>query len=230
MVLVSISAVCLLTPLVWDYDALQHFPAGIAQLLNGNHGSVFPLFPYIGFLFAGVLVSWEYLVAVDQGTEHRFMLRLAAIGAAAAGAGVLFDLLPVRIYPTYNFWYTSPNWFLIRLGGLLLFLSFVWFASRSVRSRSPFLTVFGRESLFVYVLHLLVLYGSAFNPATNLRALLAGGHGLAETMLITGCVIVSMLGCAIAWHLLKTRQFHLYRVIQLGTAAVFLYKFFRNDY
>ncbi len=230
LVLVTVVAVCFLTPLVWDIDFLSLRNALFAQMMNGNHGSPFPLFPYIGFLFAGVVVSWEYLVAYEERREADFMAHLFAIGAVAVGVGTLFDLLPVNIYPTYNYWFTSPNYFLVRTGALMILLSMFWFAARNYTSVPRMVTVLGIESLFVYVAHLLVLYGSVVNPAWNVQSMIGGSLALPAAVGAFAAMLAVMLVVALGWNLLKEKSFHLYRVVQLVAAAVFLYFFFTRSF
>ncbi len=230
LVLATVVAVCFLTPLIWDIDFLNLRNPFIAQMMNGMHGSPFPLFPYIGFLFAGVVVSWEYLVAYEEKREADFMVRLFVTGSAAIGLGTFFDLLPVKIYPTYNYWFTSPNYFLIRTGALMMLLAMFWYAARKYRSVPRVITVLGIESLFVYVAHLLLLYGSVVNPTLNLQALIGGSFGLPAAILLYAAVLVVMLLVALVWNMLKENRFHAYRIIQLAAAAAFLLLFFTRDF
>jgi fucose 4-O-acetylase-like acetyltransferase len=230
LVLVAILLACFLTPLMWDFDAHQYLPLPIAQLVNSTHGSQFPLFPFVGFLFAGVIVSWEYTIAVERNTERKFMRQIIGIGAGLIFAGLIFDFIPVQIYPTYNFWYTSPSYFFIRLGSLMLMIGGFWYLAQKIAHANKLFTVFGKESLFVYVLHLLVLTGSVINPDTNLREL----YGRQLTFIqASGVFIVFTTLClfvALLWDYLKEKKVYAYRIIQFGTSAVFLYYFFRRDY
>ncbi len=230
LVLVTVVAVCFLTPLVWDINFLPLRSSFIAQMMNGNHGSPFPLFPYIGFLFAGVVVSWEYLVAYEEHREAEFMVHLFALGAVAVGAGTLFDLLPVQIYPTYNYWFTSPNYFLVRTGALMILLAVFWFAARGYASVPRIVTVLGIESLFVYVAHLLVLYGSVVNPGWNVQTIIGSTLGLPSALGVFAAMLMVMLTVAMGWNLLKEKRFHLYRLVQLAAAAVFLFYFFTRSF
>ncbi len=230
LVLVTVVAVCFLTPLVWDINFLPLRSSFIAQMMNGNHGSPFPLFPYIGFLFAGVVVSWEYLVAYEEHREAEFMVHLFALGAVAVGAGTLFDLLPVQIYPTYNYWFTSPNYFLVRTGALMILLAVFWFAARGYASVPRIVTVLGIESLFVYVAHLLVLYGSVVNPGWNVQTIIGSTLGLPSALGVFAAMLMVMLTVAMGWNVLKEKRFHLYRLVQLAAAAVFLFYFFTRSF
>ena len=76
---------------------------------------------------------------------------------------VLFDQSSVRLYPPaiYDYWHTSPNFFLMRCGILLviLFLAYAWcrwgFAQRGF---SPIIQL-GQTSLLVYWVHIEFVYG-----------------------------------------------------------------------
>jgi hypothetical protein len=230
LVLAAVIGVCLLTPIVWEQDVYGGLSVPIAQLLNGNSGSFFPLFPYVGFLFAGVLVSWEYLVAVRHARQSRFMLQLALAGAACIAGGIIFDAIPVRLYRDYDFWITSPNYFLIRVGMLMLLASAMWYVSRFTEGAPAYLTVLGRESLAVYVAHLLVLYGSAMNPELNLQVQLGLGKTLGESILIAIGLSAAMFVFAQAWHTMKRDHANTLRIIQLAGSAVFVYFLFTRDF
>lgn len=230
LVFFATACISLLTPFVWDIDFLALFPPPLAQLFNSAHGSPFPLFPFVGFLFAGVIVSWEFVVAVEKKREHQFMKHLMMLGFGSAIAGLLLDLLPIQIYPTYNFWYTSPNYFLIRIGALMVTVSLFWFISNKMTQRHPLLTLLGRESLFVYVLHLPLLYGSAINPEYNLSNMIGVSLTPLQAAGFSVAFIAAMFGLAYSWNLLKNKALPLLRIIQVSGVMWFLYEFFTRDY
>jgi hypothetical protein len=229
LVLATTLTVCFLTPLVWDVDFLRTVPIAIAQLMNSSHGSPFPLFPFVGFLFAGVIVSWEFHIAFERKQERNFMRRLLILGAVFIVTGILFDIVPLQIYPTYNYWYTSPNYFFVRIGCLMILTSGCWLLATRIPHTTTILTALGKESLFVYILHLVILYGSAVNPKTNLQVFLGSNFGLVDTMGLCIIFISGMWVCAIAWNYLKNYHFNLYRLTQLGTSALFLYLLFTRE-
>jgi hypothetical protein len=230
LVMSTVGLVCFLTPLIWDVDFMKLLPIPFSQLLNGNHGSPFPLLPYVGFLYVGVIVSWEFLVAVEKGTERRFMYWLAVVGAVAVIIGVVFDNLPISLYPTYNYWFTSPNYLLVRIGSLMIVYSAIWYISPKLEKYRRVLTILGIESLFVYVVHLLVLYGSVLNPSCNLLVYFGTNLTLIKSIFILIGLLVMMLIAALFWNYLKTRRPNLHRIVQLAVGGVLLTIFFTNDF
>jgi hypothetical protein len=230
LVLGTIVAVCLLTPYAWDIDALRSLPLPVAQLMNSNHGSPFPLFPYVGFLYAGVIVSWEFLAAVRHGRQKLFMLRLAVFGASLVAAGLIFDALPIQLYPHYNFWYTSPNYFLIRVGTLMMAAAGCWYISTRISHPKTWFTVLGRESLFVYVLHLILLYGTSMNPELNLVTFIGADLEVGNVVGVFAVFTFVIFATALLWNFLKRTKSNLYRFVQLVLGSVFLYYFFTRDF
>ncbi len=222
--------IVLLTPIVWDVNFLHFTPILFAQLSNSLHGSPFPLFPFLGYLFAGVAVSRKFIVAVEAGAVPRFMKKLALGGALCVAAGLLSTAIPFSIYQTYNFWYTSPSYFLIRLGLLFVLAPAVWLAGERVGSRIQPLLILGKESLFVYVLHLLVLYGSVINPKLNMAVLLPGRLGLAESIGLFVGLAVLMYAAATLWQALKKNHPAAYRYVQAAVGVAVLFLFFIRDY
>jgi len=230
LVLSTILIVCFATPLVWDVDFTRTLSLPLAQMLNGNHGSPFPLFPYVGFLFAGVIISWEFLIASEQRREAIFMRKLLMAGMMLVIIGFGSDVLPFQLYPHYNFWFTSPGYFLIRAGALMIVVSAFWYLAQNAATPARIFTVLGVESLFVYVLHLLVLYGSAMNPRMNLQVILGNELTIVQTMGVFLALLFSILGITLGWNFLKRRHFHAYRLLQLAGAAVVLFLFFTRDF
>jgi uncharacterized membrane protein len=63
--------VVLATPVAWSIDFWTILPVPIASYMNGLHYSLFPLFPWSAFLFAGALCGYFYLKAKDAGGSRR---------------------------------------------------------------------------------------------------------------------------------------------------------------
>ncbi|MBI5476616.1 MAG: hypothetical protein HY964_07745 [Ignavibacteriales bacterium] len=230
LVISTIIAVCFATPLIWDIDFLKYLSPFLSQIFNGNHGSPFPLFPYVGFLYAGVIVSWEFSVAVEEKREKKYFYWLTVVGMIFIIAGFVFDWLPWYLYPTYNYWFTSPNYFLVRLGSLMVIISAFWYFTQNLKNARKIFTVLGIESLFVYVLHLLVLYGSSMNPQLNMQVIFGLNRSFVETVGLFAGLFFLMLISALLWNYLKRKHFPAYRWVQIIVGGVFLYFLFTSDF
>ena len=84
----------------------------------------------------------------------------AVAGAALLALGFWLDSRP-QIYAVYDFWHSSPNFFLIRVGLLLAILAGVYAWCRwgaGAWGFSPFVQL-GQTSLLVYWVHIPLVYG-----------------------------------------------------------------------
>jgi uncharacterized membrane protein len=186
------------TPAVWASGLSRALPLAFGAYLDSQAApSAFPVFPYSAFVLAGT-VAGAALGRQDERTRARRALR-GGLGLLGAGA-VLSFVLRHRV----DFWFTSPGYALLRLGGLLLLLLAVERRARSGGRIASALALMGHETLLVYVLHLQLLYGSALWPSPAKPW--AGRFGLlaTDTVLLFLMVLV-LYAAAWAWHRLKTR-------------------------
>ncbi len=213
---VFIASLCALTLAVvyaspfFGSGSFARLPLFFSSAFNTSTGSPFPLFPFLGFLFAGAFVSWVFLRSAQSGKEASFMRWTFGGGIFLLVVGYCLDSFPLRTYTVYNFWSTSPNYFLMRLGILFLMLSVLWFFEDIFASKTPssnralrWLAMLGMQSLFVYIAHLLVLYGWVVNPEWNLRHWFGGNSGMYTSLLVSFFLICSMIPAAFAWRYLK---------------------------
>ncbi|HEV2387441.1 MAG TPA: heparan-alpha-glucosaminide N-acetyltransferase domain-containing protein [Candidatus Acidoferrales bacterium] len=205
----SAAAISLLTPLVWTSWRPRWLPWFVESYVNGVHtfGTpqhwLFPVFPWTAFAFAGLVFG---LVIVGRAArEHPGWTHLA-LGLTGAGLFVLglkLDGLPMKVYPVYDFWHTSPNFFLARLGVLLLILSFTYAWCRwgaGERGFSPLIQM-GTTSLIVYWVHIEFVYG-------RFSILPKRGSSIAAASLGLASIFVAMLLVSIARTRMKGRGVH----------------------
>jgi uncharacterized membrane protein len=157
------AAMSLLAPLAWDGPWLRGLPEPILGYFSGRPPDArFPLLPWAGFAAAGAAAGVLLDAARQKALEGRGIAFLPLAGALAVGAGVLVDRFGPRIYPREDYWFTSPSYFLVKGGIVLLALGFAYVASR-IPGPSP-LRQLGRTSLLVYWVHLEIIYGMFVIP------------------------------------------------------------------
>jgi uncharacterized membrane protein len=161
------AAVSALAPLLWTAWRPRFLPWEIETYVNGVHNLgqpqawLFPVFPWTAFACAGL--AFGFLLMSD------FARKLGAIAfllAGAAGIVLIYvakflDSGPWQIYPVYDFWHTSPSFFAIRLGLLLLLvlLAYAWCRwGLGQWGFSPLIQL-GNTSLLVYWVHIEFVYG-----------------------------------------------------------------------
>ncbi len=225
------------TPLFWTAQAQQIMPLIVSSAINGLAGSPFPLFPYTGFLIAGTCVSWLFLRVGQDKHQELFIKWLMLAGVILIVVGTLIDALPVQTYIQDNFWSTSPNYFWIRLGILLLMLGALWYIedffsihSDTIVWMPKWLTILGIESLFVYIAHLIILCGWATNTQYNLRAWWGGKLNIIEVTLVFLELTLLMIPFSFAWHHLKKKHPKLMRGIFWWIGFCLTWSFLFNPY
>jgi uncharacterized membrane protein len=160
------AAISALSPLVWTHRAIW-LPWPLESYLDGVHNLgkplpwLFPIFPWAAFAFAGVVAG--YFILSDAAKRYQRILVPVALaaGIAVSGLGYFLDHLPLQLYANYDFWHTSPNFFLIRLGILVVILALCDARCRLRPLITGFrpLSLLGQHSLAVYWVHIELVYG-----------------------------------------------------------------------
>lgn len=227
--LAGLTAVLVLaTPIVWMIDFASVFSPAIAPYFNQSQPSLFPLFPYAAFLFSGTLVGHFYLVARREGRERQFIWRMIHAGIGAVFAGVVLDLFSVTLYPPHDFWKTSPNFFLIRIGIVILGTAGFYFVRQLPGVLERNLVGLGQASLLVYVVHLVCVYGSAAND--GLAQLIGQTFSYPQAFVIALAVLLAMVGLVHAWNYVRTHYALPARSVQVGLTSTLLYFFLTKPY
>jgi len=158
-------------------------------------------------------------------------------GVLLVAAGLLFDALPFHTCKEYSFWNTSPNYFWIRLGVLLLMLGGLWYledyfatGKGSMAWMPTWLTILGVESLFVYIAHLFILCGWVTNAKFNLRGRWGGRLTLTESILVFVGLTLVMIPASFGWRYLKKQHPKLMIGLYWWMGFCVVWSFFINPY
>ena len=182
------------TPLVRTAGFVDVLPTWVQWYIRpAADNTTFTSFPWVGFVFAGAAVG-ELLSAIrEPRLQQRLLAGVGITGAVIIAAGFYAASLP-SIYAQSSFWTTSPTYFAIRVGVLMTGLALV-FALEQVVSASALaldmLGRLGRSSLFVYWIHVELVYGYATWPLR--RRLPLWGTGIAFvvfTLMMLGAVLL----------------------------------------
>jgi hypothetical protein len=225
------------TPLFWTARIQQTMPLIVSSAINGLSSSPFPLFPYSGFLIAGTCVSWLFLRVGQDKHQELFIKWLMLAGILIIVAGVLLDALPVQTYTQDIYWSTSPNYFWIRLGILLLMLGTLWYIEDffsthgvSIVWMPKWLIILGVESLFVYIAHLLILCGWVTNTEYNLRSWWNGKLNFVEATFVFLGLTFLMIHVSFVWRYLKKKHPKIMRTFFLWMGFCLMWSFLFNPY
>ena len=156
-----------LTPPLWTTWRPDWLPWPIESYINGVHNLgkpqpwLFPIFPWSAFAFAGLAIGF---ILQSEWTRSREVKVIGAIGIAGLiliGLSRWLDGLSIQLYPVYDYWHTSPEFFLIRVGMLMVILTAIYAWCRwgvAQRGFSPVIQL-GQASLVVYWVHIEFVYG-----------------------------------------------------------------------
>jgi uncharacterized membrane protein len=206
--LATAALIALLTPPLHTTWRPSWLPWPLESYINGCHNLgvpqswLFPLFPWAAFAFAGLAAG--FILFSDRARSHgagTFVL-FAAIGVIAILAAYLFDHSSIHLYSVYNYWLTSPNFLMMRVGLLLViaFLSYAWCRwGLATRGFSPLIQL-GQTSLLVYWVHIEFVYGRFSLLKKGAQSVPAASRGLLEITL--AMLVLSLLRTKIDWKLI----------------------------
>ena len=167
--LAAAAFVALVTPLLWTTTRLSWLPWPLESYINGVHTFgrpqpwLFPLFPWSAFAFAGLAVGFFLFSEIAKRKAALVFAALGGIGVLACALSWRFDAGPVHLYSRaiYDYWHTSPNFFLMRCGILLVILSLTYAWCRWGFAQKGFSPIaqLGKTSLLVYWVHIEFVYG-----------------------------------------------------------------------
>lgn len=152
------TGIFLLAPIVHSIHWFDFLPGFFAGFLSSERGSLFPLFPTSGFMFLGVAFG-SYLHGLSEEQRNTFMKKtifLVGISAIALGIGIYQS--------TYHFArileYLNPGSMIMRTGIIILFIGICSYLSILLSRFEKRLVFFSSKSLHIYILHLVLLYGT----------------------------------------------------------------------
>ena len=148
----------MVTPLVRSAPLVASLPYPFLWYFKAVAGSgAFTLFPWVGFLLLGVVIGLWLDRTRTEDDERRVIWAMAIAGPAIGVVGYLSTALPA-IYSGTTFWTGSPTYFIVRIGVLITAIPIAYAWNASFRGWSP-LRDFGIASLFVYWIHVEMVYG-----------------------------------------------------------------------
>lgn len=165
--LVIAAGIALATPAIWTTMRPTWLPWYLESYINGVHIYgvpqvwLFPIFPWTGFAFAGLALGC--FLFDDWATTHlsKTVGILGVAGVALFALSISLDRTPLKLYAVYDYWHTSPNFFLARTGVLLIFfpLSYAWCRWSLGALKFRPVVWLGQTSLLVYWVHIVFVYG-----------------------------------------------------------------------
>ncbi|MGA2095386.1 MAG: heparan-alpha-glucosaminide N-acetyltransferase domain-containing protein [Candidatus Acidiferrum sp.] len=159
--------VAVATPYLWTTYRPRFLPWQIESYINGIHVYdkpqpwLFPIFPWAGFSFVGLAAGFFLFTRIAKRYEAPAFFALGGAGVLACLLSLKLDQSSTQLYPFYDYWHTSPSFFLMRCGILLMILFCVYAWCRWGLAQMGFSPIIqlGKTSLLVYWVHIEFVYG-----------------------------------------------------------------------
>ncbi|MGB5349442.1 MAG: acyltransferase family protein [Polyangiales bacterium] len=219
-------------PSVWRLPVEQWLPIGIAAYVNVDTGSIFPLFPWMGFICAGVVAAYLSVDRQGLGFKGRRALGFATVGFVLWLVAHQLQESGVNPFGEHVYWKTSPIFFFTRLGLILLGFAVLcayetyWSRPRERDDvqgnpeKGHLLQRIGQETLVIYVVHLIVLYGSPLHR--GLTAPYEATLGIGAASVVAVLVLIVSTAVALGWASARQRWPERFRLLQYALAATVL--------
>jgi uncharacterized membrane protein len=193
------AAIAMAAPLVRTIGAVDRLPVWVQWYIRpAGEYTTFTAFPWSGFVFAGAAVGAVLVGARRASAAGQSRVVEAHVGLLAAGFVLVwlgfYTASRPALYVQSSFWTSSPTYFAIRVGVMTVTLAALFGLEQLVSLLGitlPALARFGRRSLFVYWIHVELVYGYATWPLRGKLSM--AGVGLAYllfTWLIYGAVVL----------------------------------------
>lgn len=153
------------TPYIRGFSGFAPLPDPIEAYIRPAGGyAAFTLFPWAAFVFVGALVGVILRDARDRTDEARRVALVTLAGVLLAAGAWTASFYPSP-FPNSSFWSTSPAFFFLRSGIMLALFGVAWIWSERLWAGQwqPFVLL-GQTSLFVYWVHVEVVYGYLTKP------------------------------------------------------------------
>lgn len=198
------SVVFLASPFIETINWITFLPAPIAGYFYSGSGSLFPLFPWSGYVIAGGILGCYLAQNPLVFKTSRFSIWLALFGSAFTIIAILSEIILKSLQVQIIDPQAEPNTIFYRIGFVLLLAALVSYISLRINHIPQLIILAGRNTLLIYVVHLIILYGSAWTPGLDLlwRNSFSGWQSFAAALIM----ITLMTYMVIVIHKLKIRN------------------------
>ncbi|MCX6140749.1 MAG: hypothetical protein NTX15_07980, partial [Candidatus Kapabacteria bacterium] len=204
--LLTALGILLMTPLMKLPFILAQTPIWLAPYMSSSSGSLFPFFPFGSYLFFGVAVG-AYLHGVPNEYRDEQLKSLGfRVGAVIAGLALLLHHVLLSQGASANLLESPESILLVarRVGiVLMIFSGSVLVLQRTYRLRNWYV-LFGTRSLYIYVIHLVLLFGTPWWDGIGRTS--TKQFGLAGGLVIMFSIMISTL--LIAWAIDRYERSH----------------------
>jgi len=161
-------SISFISPMLRDID-FRNLPMFFSAMLNFKTGSLFPLFPFAAYFFYGVAFG-VILKKIEHDNITYFLLKYGVL------IGLAFWIIAFPFAKYYHSFLgmvnsmstSGPGLIFYRMGAVMIWLSFSSAIYLLTKKYEKLYINLGKRSLYIYVVHLLILYSSKSIPILNI--------------------------------------------------------------
>jgi uncharacterized membrane protein len=196
--------ISLLAPPMWTNWRPTWLPWPLESYVDGVHNlgtpqsGIFPIFPWTGFAFVGLAVGFILQSEWARAREAQSFLTLGLAGGVLIEFARWLEVQPRQIYAVNDYWHTSPSFFLIRVGMLLVIMTatYAWCRWGAAQWGFSPVILLGQASLLVYWVHIEFVYG---------RVSILPKHRMGLGGATIGLLVISLAMLGLAYVRTKTK-------------------------
>ena len=193
-----------LFPFFANINWVEFLPSPVAGYFYQGTGSIFPLFPWAGFVVCGGVLG-SYLVKNPLVFKtFRFSRLLAIWGIVFIALFFAINWIEKIFYGDRDMYNSYYGLICLRVGFVLMMNGLISFLSIEINSIPRIIILIGRNTLLIYVVHLMILYGSAWNP--GLFQAFGQSFSVVNTVFSALIMITLMVSMVVIIHKLKIKS------------------------
>ncbi len=184
---------------VADGTLAQGMAHPLLNWISHAGGSPFPLLPWAGNVFAGVVVGW---IVLPQGghTPYRVVwTRLSGLALGVGMAAYLASTAPWTLVLPATHPSARPAFVVSNLAAVLVVTLGLSAITSRMRSLPRVLRILSGETLAIYMFHLIVLFGFNLQVARRIGPTLT----LPQALTLAAFMIALTSAYALTWHQIK---------------------------
>lgn len=172
------------------------FPLPLAAYFYKGSGSLFPLFPWAGYVTAGAVLGSWIAGNREKVKTINYSLWMSAAGALLITLYILGRLISHNVYGSAMDWELGAGTILFRFGAVILLNGILSFTALKMKNIPGIVFMLGKNTFTIYVVHLVILYGSAWSigvwsyASHSLSPLLSVSSALGMITLMTLMIII----------------------------------------
>ncbi len=178
----------------------DHRPHALWNWLSTRGGSIFPLVPFLGFMFAGVAVGAYVLPDAGRTPLWVRVRRLAVVTLVATATWAIAVGSTVSLHdPAIHHPSTAPALSLRNVALVMALLLVLAAVSYRITRLPRLLAILASETLFIFTFHIVVL----FFPLIRISRHLGNGLTLLEALGASAGMVVLTGASTLTWHRIR---------------------------